>query len=126
MENQDKHKLEEEISRRLDSSDWSVQMSESILRKKKTNRLRWMAIASTCSLAIGLLAFVSIQTRSEESEVTQTELRLLVEEQIEGTFVDAESGMKNTGYSEDQMLEDQVSSPLFDVDELIETSFQRR
>ncbi|EQA44505.1 hypothetical protein LEP1GSC050_3186 [Leptospira broomii serovar Hurstbridge str. 5399] len=126
MKGNKKDKLEEEISRRLDSHSWNDQISNLVFQQRKTSRIRWIAGITISGFTIGAIAFSSLMVH-QPGESTQPNWQVWVEEQIEGTYEDAETSMQTPDLSNEELQDKQLpNSPLMDVETLIETSFEQR
>lgn len=126
MSDQNKDKLDQEILRRLESNDWSDRMSAQVIRTRKISQVRRFFFLSFGGLVVCFLGVSSFWIQPQ-GESESAEWQVWVEEQIEGTFEDAETSMQTPNLmQEDTPDETPVHSNLMDVDSLIETSFERR
>ncbi|TGK11573.1 hypothetical protein EHO60_04540 [Leptospira fletcheri] len=126
MDEKDKVRLEDEIARRLESQSWNDQMSGLVFQKRRTSRIRWIAAITMSGFTVGVIAVSSILVRPA-GEPSQTNWQVWVEEQIEGTYEDAETSMQTPDLGNEEFQDQQLpNSRLTDVDTLIETSFEQR
>ncbi|TGK09396.1 hypothetical protein EHQ81_07010 [Leptospira selangorensis] len=126
MEDRNKEKLDQEIFRRLESYEWSDNISAKIMRRRKIASFKRFFIFSFSGLVIVGLGLSSFYFQPE-GESESGDWQVLIEEQIEGTFEDAETSMQTPDLNQEDTSSSTVpSSSLMDMDALIETSFERR
>ncbi|TGK02983.1 hypothetical protein EHQ53_05830 [Leptospira langatensis] len=127
MEEKNREKLDQEIFRRLESYEWSDNISARIIEQRRRTKVRRLFALSLGSLFIGILSVASFYVQPERGDQGTGEWQGWVEEQIEGTFEDAETSMQTPDLSQEDPPNATIpSSSLMDVDTLIETSFERR
>ncbi|TGM90739.1 hypothetical protein [Leptospira licerasiae] len=126
MEDRNREKLDQEIFRRLESYEWSDNISAKIMRKRKIASFKRFFIFSFSGLIIVGLGLSSFYFQPE-GESESGDWQVLIEEQIEGTFEEAETSMQTPNLNQEDTSSSAVpSSSLMDMDALIETSFERR
>ncbi|TGK18111.1 hypothetical protein EHO61_11730 [Leptospira fluminis] len=126
MDEKNKVRLEDEIARRLESRSWNDQMSGLVFQKRRTSRIRWIAGITMSGFTVVVIAVSSILVRPA-GESNQTNWQVWVEEQIEGTYEDAETSMQTPDLGNEEFQDQQLpNSRLTDVETLIETSFEQR
>ncbi|MFB5650193.1 hypothetical protein ACE5IS_06070 [Leptospira wolffii] len=126
MEDKNREKLDQEIFRRLESYDWSNSISEKVIRTRRISLVRRFLTISFGGALIGFLGVSSFWVQPQ-GESESGDWQVWVEEQIEGTFEDAETSMQTPELTQDESpAELPTHSNLMDVDSLIETSFERR
>ncbi|TGM97458.1 hypothetical protein [Leptospira dzoumogneensis] len=126
MEDKNREKLDQEIFRRLESSEWSDNISAKIMRRRKVASFKRFFIFSFSGLVIVGLGLSSFYFQPE-GESESGDWQVLIEEQIEGTFEEAETSMQTPDLNQEDTSSSTVpSSSLMDMDALIETSFERR
>ncbi|PKA17820.1 hypothetical protein [Leptospira haakeii] len=126
MEDRNKEKLDQEIFRRLESYEWSDNISAKIMRRRKIASFKRFFIFSFSGLIIVGLGLSSFYFQPEGESETG-DWQVLIEEQIEGTFEEAETSMQTPDLNQEDTSSSTVpSSSLMDMDALIETSFERR
>ncbi|TGK06990.1 hypothetical protein EHO59_02405 [Leptospira semungkisensis] len=126
MEEKNREKLDQEIFRRLESYEWSDNISARIIEQRRRTKVRRFFALSLGSLFIGILSVASFYVQPEKDQGSG-EWQGWVEEQIEGTFEEAETSMQTPDLSQEDPPSAAIpSSSLMDVDTLIETSFERR
>ncbi|MEI1277219.1 hypothetical protein V6Z05_02740 [Leptospira venezuelensis] len=126
MEERNKEKLDQEIFRRLESYEWSDNISAKIMRRRKIASFKRFFIFSFSGLVIVGLGLSSFYFQPE-GESESGDWQVLIEEQIEGTFEEAETSMQTPDLNQEDTRSSTVpSSSLMDMDALIETSFERR
>jgi hypothetical protein len=127
MEDKNREKLDQEIFRRMESYDWSDSISAKVIRTRKISQVRRFLTFSLGGLMIGFLGLSSLWVQPE-GDSEPGDWQVWVEEQIEGTFEDAETSMQTPNLSgeETQIELPPPPSNLMDVDSLIEASFERR
>lgn len=126
MEDRNKEKLDQEIFRRLESYEWSDNISAKIMRRRKVASFKRFFIFSFSGLVIVGLGLSSFYFQPE-GESESGDWQVLIEEQIEGTFEEAETSMQTPDLNQEDTSSSTVpSSSLMDMDALIETSFERR
>ncbi len=124
MEDKNKEKLDQEIFRRMESYDWSNSISAKVIRTRKISQVRRFLAFSFGGLIIGFLGISSLWIQPEGN--SEPDWQVWVEEQIEGTFEDAETSMQTPDLGQEDTPADLPPSNLMDVDSLIEASFERR
>ncbi|EPG64891.1 hypothetical protein [Leptospira wolffii] len=126
MEDKNREKLDQEIFRRLESYDWSNSISEKVIRTRRISLVRRFLTISFGGALIGFLGVSSFWVQPQ-GESESGDWQVWVEEQIEGTFEDAETSMQTPELTQDESTAElPTHSNLMDVDSLIETSFERR
>ncbi|PJZ50373.1 hypothetical protein [Leptospira saintgironsiae] len=126
MEDRNREKLDQEIFRRLESYEWSDNISAKIMRRRKIASFKRFFIFSFSGLVIVGLGLSSFYFQPE-GESESGDWQVLIEEQIEGTFEEAETSMQTPDLNQEDTSSSTVpSSSLMDMDALIETSFERR
>lgn len=126
MEDKNREKLDQEIFRRLESYEWSDNISAKIMRRRKIASFKRFFIFSFSGLVIVGLGLSSFYFQPE-GESESGDWQVLIEEQIEGTFEEAETSMQTPDLNQEDTSSSTVpSSSLMDMDALIETSFERR
>ena len=126
MEDKNREKLDQEIFRRLESYEWSDNISAKIMRRRKIASFKRFFIFSFSGLVIVGLGLSSFYFQPE-GESESGDWQVLIEEQIEGTFEEAETSMQTPDLNQEDTSSSTVpSSSLMEMDALIETSFERR
>ncbi|MEI7011220.1 hypothetical protein [Leptospira licerasiae] len=126
MEDRNREKLDQEIFRRLESYEWSDNISAKIMRRRKIASFKRFFIFSFSGLIVVGLGLSSFYFQPE-GESESGDWQVLIEEQIEGTFEEAETSMQTPNLNQEDTSSSAVpSSSLMDMDALIETSFERR
>lgn len=127
MEDRNREKLDQEIFRRLESYEWSDNISAKIMRRRKIASFKRFFIFSFSGLIVVGLGLSSFYFQPE-GESESGDWQVLIEEQIEGTFEDAETSMQIPDLNQEDTSSSSAvpSSSLMDMDTLIETSFERR
>ncbi|TGK39598.1 hypothetical protein [Leptospira andrefontaineae] len=126
MEDKNREKLDQEIFRRLESYEWSDNISAKIMRRRKIASFKRFFIFSFSGLIIVGLGLSSFYFQPE-GDSESGDWQVLIEEQIEGTFEEAETSMQTPDLNQEDTSSSTVpSSSLMDMDALIETSFERR
>ncbi|TGL60906.1 hypothetical protein [Leptospira sarikeiensis] len=125
MKDRDREKLDQEIFRRLESAEWSDSISAKIIQRRRLSSFRRFFIFSFSGLVIVGLSISSLYLQPE-GESESGDWQVLIEEQIEGTFEDAETSMQTPDLNQEETSPASIPSSLMDTDALIEASFERR